>query len=281
MRIYSTIKDISSYVSAQQRKSKKVGFVPTMGALHEGHLSLLRKAKKENDVVVCSIFVNPTQFNQQSDLDNYPRTLERDQDLLKSTGCDVLFVPEVSEMYPDEVKQEPIQLGDITKNMEGAKRPGHFEGVATIVKRLFQAVPANASYFGEKDFQQLAVIRHLVKQDQLPIRIVGCPIVREPNGLAMSSRNERLSIEGKAKASIIHEQLNWVKAHYYEMSVSELTQAVEMAFDEHDEFTLEYLVIADELTLQPFEDRRSSSCPRIFIAVWLEEVRLIDNMSLQ
>ena len=281
MLIYSTIKEVLTYVTSQQEKTKKVGFVPTMGALHNGHLSLLKKAKQENDIVVCSIFVNPTQFNQQSDLDNYPRTLERDEKLLESIGCDVLFTPMVAEMYPDEVVSEEIQLGEIATTMEGAKRPGHFEGVVTIVKRLFLAAPANSAYFGEKDFQQLAVIKHMTKQEQLPVRIVGCPIIRESNGLAMSSRNERLSDKGRVMASIIHKQLNWVKLHYHELSVSELIQAVEMSFDEHEEFTLEYFVIADEQTLQPFEDRRSSKHPRAFIAVWLEGVRLIDNMGLQ
>jgi pantoate--beta-alanine ligase len=252
-----------------------------MGALHKGHLSLVERAKKENDFVICSIFVNPTQFNEQADLENYPSNLNRDKELLRSVSCDAVFFPSVNEMYPDQVKSEGIELGDIAKTMEGANRSGHFEGVVTIVRRLFAAVPADSAYFGEKDYQQLAIIKYLVKSEQIPVKIIGCPIVREENGLAMSSRNERLSQTGKTKASLIYDQLKWIREHYFELSVSELIQAVEMSFDEHDEFNLEYLSIADENTLQPFEDRRTSNHPRAFIAVWLEGVRLIDNIGLQ
>lgn len=281
MHNYSTIKAIYSYVSKNRADGKRIGFVPTMGALHQGHLSLVAKAKADNDIVVCSIFVNPTQFNNQSDLENYPSNLHKDQELLLSVGCDAVFFPSVKEMYPKDVKSEGIDLGEIATTMEGANRPGHFEGVVTIVRKLFEAVPANTAYFGEKDYQQLAVIKQLVKAEQISVKIIGCPIVREKNGLAMSSRNERLSLIGKEKASLIYDQLKWVKEQYFELSVSELKQAVEMFFDESDEFDLEYLTIADENTLQPFEDRRTSKHPRAFIAVWLEGVRLIDNIGLQ
>jgi pantoate--beta-alanine ligase len=281
MHSYSTIQAIYSYVSKNREDGKRIGFVPTMGALHKGHLSLVERAKKENDFVICSIFVNPTQFNEQADLENYPSNLNRDKELLRSVSCDAVFFPSVNEMYPDQVKSEGIELGDIAKTMEGANRSGHFEGVVTIVRRLFAAVPADSAYFGEKDYQQLAIIKYLVKSEQIPVKIIGCPIVREENGLAMSSRNERLSQTGKTKASLIYDQLKWIREHYFELSVSELIQAVEMSFDEHDEFNLEYLSIADENTLQPFEDRRTSNHPRAFIAVWLEGVRLIDNIGLQ
>jgi pantoate--beta-alanine ligase len=280
MKIIHTNKALSAAVQEYRSAGKTIGFVPTMGALHDGHLSLVKRAMAENDVCVCSIFVNPTQFNKSTDLENYPRHEKEDLALLEQLGCHCVFLPNVEEMYPLGAASESFDFGELTAVMEGKERPGHFEGVATIVKRLFLAVDPHKAYFGEKDFQQLAIIKALVQQENLPVKIVGCPIIREASGLAMSSRNERLSEKALKEATLIYEQLKWMKAYYQELSVSELIQAVEMAFDEHDVFTLEYVTVADSKTLRPFEDRRSSAEPRAFIAVWVEGVRLIDNMAL-
>ena len=202
MKTVSSIQELKAYLAAERQDNKQVGFVPTMGALHAGHLSLVKRCREENDVCVVSVFVNPTQFNDKHDLETYPRTLDKDCALLETAGCDYVFAPSVEEMYP-EPDTRTFDFGTVSAVMEGARRPGHFNGVAQIVSKLFYAVEPNRAYFGEKDFQQIAVIRAMVKQLQIPVEIVACPIVREADGLALSSRNVRLTPEQRQKAPLI------------------------------------------------------------------------------
>ncbi len=266
-------------INRLKKEGKSIGFVPTMGALHEGHLSLMRKAKEENDVLVVSIFVNPIQFNNKNDLEKYPRNLEEDKKKLESVQCDILFAPTVEGMYPEPVT-EKYDFGELEQVMEGAFRPGHFNGVAVVVKRLFDITLPDRAYFGEKDFQQLAIIRRLVEMEHLPLEIVPCPIVREENGLAMSSRNERLTPEQREKAAFIYQTLQLAKKRKDDLCPSPLKQMVVNIFDANPDFKLEYFEIADEKTLQPVTAWGKQENVRAFIAVWMGDVRLIDNIRL-
>ena len=218
MQLFSKITEIKEFLSFQKKNSLKIGFVPTMGALHEGHISLLEKAKKENDICVCSIFVNPIQFNNNEDLKKYPRNIESDILYLKSVGCDVLFLPSEEEMYPEPDKTI-YDFNGLDKYMEGTFRPGHFNGVAVVVKKLFDIVEPNKAYFGEKDFQQLSIIKYLTKALELPVTIVPCTTMRENDGLAMSSRNKLLTPEERNIAPIIYQTLNSAKKNYKNYSV--------------------------------------------------------------
>ena len=206
MKTFSTIQAAKKFISEEKKVGKTVGFVPTMGALHDGHLQLMRRAKKENGLLAVSIFVNPIQFNNPEDLKKYPRDLEKDKLLLESVGCDVLFAPTAEEMYPEPATTK-YNFGKLETVMEGAFRPGHFNGVAVVVKKLFEIITPDKAYFGEKDFQQLAIIQELVRMEKLSVQIVPCPIVREKDGLAMSSRNERLSPDERKAAPFIHKTL--------------------------------------------------------------------------
>lgn len=260
---------------------KSIGFVPTMGALHQGHIALVLKAKSENDVVVVSIFVNPTQFNNNNDLLHYPRTVESDRELLENVACDFLFLPDVSEMYPDGVSEAvpPIDLDGLDTVMEGAHRPGHFAGVIQVVKKLFDAVGPCKAYFGEKDFQQLAVIKKMVKQWKMPVEIVSCAIVREDDGLAMSSRNMRLTNEERKVATQISKALFHAKEVWSKCSLEEIKKNVTTLINSNPEFKLEYFEIADTISLKPLtnnEKKNAVAC----IAVHLGTVRLIDNIIL-
>ena len=199
MKIVNSIKELKSYLAEEKRNNKQIGFVPTMGALHDGHLSLVERCVKENDVCVVSVFVNPTQFNDKHDLETYPRTLDKDCTLLEPVGCDYVFAPSAEEMYP-EPDTRTFDFGTVSAVMEGARRPGHFNGVCQIVSKLFDAVKPHRAYFGEKDFQQLAIIREMVRQMKFDLENVGCPIVREEDGLALSSRNARLSSDERENA---------------------------------------------------------------------------------
>lgn len=261
-----------------RNSGKRIGFVPTMGALHQGHIALVERARAQNEIVVVSIFVNPTQFNDPSDLKNYPRTPEADAMMLEAAHCDFLFLPEVAEMYPDTGNGNTpvIQLNGLDEVMEGRFRPGHFNGVVNIVSRLFNVVGACRAYFGEKDFQQLAVVRRMTKAMLLPVEIVGCPIVRESDGLAMSSRNVRLTPEERIAAPFIYETLLQAKQRWAGNNVNEVKRLVEEAFVAKQEFKLDYFEIADRDTLQPATQRRAVAC----IAVFLGKVRLIDNILL-
>ena len=211
MEVLKTKVALQEFVSNCRANNKSIGLVPTMGALHQGHISLVNKALAENDVVICSIYVNPTQFNNADDLNKYPRTLEHDLALLKKVNCTAVFNPETSDLYPNGVNADDFNFGSLVTVMEGKFRPGHFKGMATVVKRLLLACTPDRAYFGEKDFQQLIVIRELVRQEKLPVQIIGCPIARELDGLAMSSRNIRLNVQQRHAAPVIFESLNELK----------------------------------------------------------------------
>ncbi len=272
---------LTSSISTFKASSKRIGFVPTMGALHPGHLSLIKIAKNENDLVVASIFVNPTQFNNPEDLKNYPRTLESDKELLIGVNTDILFFPSVEEMYPpNEVENEAYHFGSLENVMEGKHRPGHFNGVARIVSKLFRIVSPDAAYFGEKDFQQLAIIREFAKQMNSTIKIIGCPTVRETDGLAMSSRNVLLDPEERKEATQISKALFFVRDDKKHDSVKEIRKKAIEQIEQSGMMQVEYLEIADEEKLQPVSDWNFFSPVRCFTAVKLGKVRLIDNVPL-
>jgi len=256
-----------------------IGFVPTMGALHEGHLSLVRQARRENEVVVASVFVNPIQFNNPEDLEKYPRDLDHDLSMLKEVGCDIVFAPDNAEMYPEK-PTETYNFGSLETVMEGQFRPGHFNGVAIVVKRLFDLINPSSAYFGEKDFQQLAIIRALVEQKNLPVEIVGCPIVREKDDLAMSSRNVRLSDEDRRIAPQIYKVLRDGRDLIDVFAPQQLKSFMEDQFQKIPRTKLEYLEIVNAKTLQPIENW--NDCPKrvACVAIWLGDVRLIDNVKI-
>ncbi len=279
IQVFNYIADIQSFLNAKRDSGYSVGLVPTMGALHEGHLSLIRRAKRENDIVVASVFVNPVQFNNPVDLEKYPRTPERDISLLESAGCDAVFMPSVEEMYPTQVTDH-YDFGSIEHVMEGACRPGHFNGVAIVVRKLFEIVEPDRAYFGEKDFQQQAIIRKLVSDYNINLEIVPCDIVRENDGLAMSSRNMRLNAEERAIAPMIYKVLHETTANFETMSPAEMKAIVLKKYSEIKQFDVEYVEIADETTLQTVTDWKDSEHARIFVALQLGPVRLIDNLRI-
>lgn len=277
MEIIRAASELKARLAALRKAGKIIGFVPTMGALHEGHLSLVKEAAGHSDVVVMSIFVNPNQFNNASDLERYPRDLQKDAALLEGTACELLFVPSVKEVYP-EPDQRVFDFGDLDKVMEGKFRPGHFNGVAQVVSRLFDLVAPHKAFFGEKDFQQLAVVRAMVRQLNYPVEIVPCPIVREADGLAMSSRNMLLSTLQRKNAPQIaltlSESCNFAATH----SVAETKQQVVDAINAVPELEVEYFEIVDGNSLQAVGSWEESSYVVGCIAVFAGEVRLIDNV---
>ncbi len=277
MKIVKTISDLQSILDVYRKDNKSIGFVPTMGALHEGHISLVKQCVAENDICVVSIFVNPTQFNDKNDLLKYPRTPETDAKLLEEAGCNIIFMPEAKEMYPEE-DNRIFDFGLLDKVMEGEHRPGHFNGVAQIVSKLFDAVQPDKAYFGEKDFQQLAIIRAMVNQLKLQVEIISCPIIREKSGLAMSSRNERLNDFQREKASEISETLFKSYNFVPEKSVCELIQWVTETINEVPDLKVEYFDIVDGNTLQSINDWSDSNYIIGCIAVFCGTVRLIDNI---
>lgn len=277
MKIVKGINELKSYLADSKKDGKRIGLVPTMGALHKGHLSLVERCVKENDVCVVSVFVNPTQFNDKHDLETYPRTLEADCALLEQAGCDFVFAPLVEEMYP-EPDTRTFDFGSVMQVMEGAKRPGHFNGVAQVVSKLFYIVEPDNAYFGEKDFQQIAVIRAMVKQLQIPVQINACPIVREADGLALSSRNTRLTPELRAKAPKIAramcESLELAKTK----SVKEVHDYVVNTLNADPDLEVEYYEIVDGNSLQAIQDWKDTDYAVGCITVYCGEVRLIDNI---
>ena len=279
MQTFKTIHDLRNYLDDLRANGKSIGFVPTMGALHEGHLSLIREAKEENDVVVCSIFVNPIQFNNSSDLEKYPRTIETDMQLLIQEDCDVLFFPDEKEMYPVP-STEQYDFGDLDKVMEGEHRPGHFNGVAVVVKKLFEIVEPQRAYFGLKDYQQMVIVHKLTKDYNIPVEIVPCSIVREENGLAMSSRNERLSLTERTQAALIYQTLKMVKIKSGFATITEVKEFVVKQFRKQKNMKLEYFEIVDMYSLQPLRTLAQSTTVIACIAVWVGNVRLIDNIIL-
>ena len=280
MLIFNNKADLRSLLSHYVNKGASIGFVPTMGALHRGHLSLLERSVKDNDITVISIFVNPTQFNNPEDLEKYPRTLDADIEQIKTVSHDiVVFAPSVNEMYEGNTQSVPFSFDGLENQMEGSHRPGHFDGVGTIVKKLFEYVQPTNAYFGEKDFQQLQIVKKLVVKNNIPVNVVGCPITRETNGLAMSSRNQRLTHEEREKASLIYKTLTEARNRFANNSIEEVKQYVTDAFAAHPEFEIEYFEIAAEDDLVPATLKQNKKY-RAFIAVMLSNVRLIDNISL-
>ena len=275
MIVVETIKDLKQELA--KYNSKNIGFVPTMGALHSGHISLVERCVKENDVCVVSVFVNPTQFNDKADLERYPRTEEADKKLLEAAGCDIVFMPGVNEMYPEE-DTRVFNFGSIETVMEGKYRPGHFNGVAQIVSKLFDAVEPTRSYFGEKDFQQVAIIRDMVRQLNLPVEIIACPIIREESGLARSSRNELLSAEERKKAALISQVLSKSVNFAKEMSVDEVKNWVIDQFKTDEVFRMDYYDIVDGNSLQSVSSWEESDYIVGCIAVYCGKIRLIDNI---
>ena len=278
MRVVKTISELKSLISGYKQENKTVGLVPTMGALHAGHKSLVDRARKENDIVVVSVFVNPTQFNNKQDLVTYPRTEERDCALLEAAGCDVVFMPAVEEVYPEPDNRQ-FDLGAVAEVMEGAHRPGHFNGVAQIVSKLFGFVEPDRAYFGGKDFQQIAVIRKMVQLEGFKLQIVACPIKREDDGLALSSRNVRLTAEQRQLAPniyrVLKESCNFAKSH----TVAETEKFVVDSLNALPQMEVEYYSIVDALTMQPVSDWADADSITGCITVYCGEVRLIDNIA--
>jgi pantoate--beta-alanine ligase len=278
--IYSA-SELSLFLGSNHSNHHSLGFVPTMGALHQGHLSLMHQSLVENDITVVSIFVNPTQFNNPEDLKKYPRTLEADVQKIETLSQDIIvFAPSVSEMYGQSPLSDSYSFDGLEFQMEGKFRPGHFDGVGTIVHKLFAMVKPTRAYFGEKDFQQLRIIQTLVKNLVLPIQIVPCPIYREANGLAMSSRNERLPEAVRAEAGFIYELLQDVKKRFPTNEFKNILDWVVKTFENHEGFELEYFEICDEFSLTPLEQFNNTKKYRAFIALNVSNVRLIDNISL-
>lgn len=279
MKVFTTVQEIRSYLASAAVDSRGTGFVPTMGALHHGHLSLVKRAVEENALAGLSIFVNPIQFNNPSDLENYPRTLESDLRLLKPVlrENDFVFAPGVEEMYPEPAGRV-YDFGNLERVMEGSSRPGHFNGVGVVVNRLFRIIEPTRAYFGEKDYQQLAIIRKLVDIEHLAVDVVPCPIVREPDGLAMSSRNVRLTPEHRKAAPEIFRSLLDAQQAGPTLPVDLLKEQIRNQIDSTGLLVTEYVEFADETTLLPVATWADASRIRCFVAVQAGEVRLIDNM---
>ncbi|MBT6808697.1 MAG: pantoate--beta-alanine ligase [Flavobacteriales bacterium] len=275
MKIFHQKTELKSYLN-KNRDEKTISFVPTMGALHDGHLSLIKNAKDNSDIVVCSIFINPTQFNDPKDLEKYPVTTEKDIQLLISENCDVLYLPEVSDLYSENVKTKHFEFNGLDNFMEGAGRKGHFDGVATIVEKLFRIVNPDIALFGEKDLQQLQIIKYITKQLDLPIIIIGVPTKREVSGLAMSSRNKLLSVTDKQIATIINETLLFIKENSDKYTLEKIKQ---ISVDKLNKNTdLEYLEIVDLETLSPISEFQGKNKNAACIAASISSVRLIDNI---
>ncbi len=277
MKVVNSIKELRENLSQERLEKRSIGLVPTMGALHAGHISLVERCVRENDVCVVSVFVNPTQFNDKHDLETYPRTLEADCALLEAAGCHYVFAPSVEEMYP-EPDTRVFNLGRVAEVMEGAMRPGHFNGVAQVVSKLFYIVEPDNAYFGEKDFQQIAVIRAMVKQLNIPVKINACPIKREADGLALSSRNTRLTPELRQKAPLIARTLKESTTFAPGKSVQEVIDFVVNTINADPDMRVEYYEIVDGNTLEAIKDWSETDYPIGCITVFCGEVRLIDNI---
>ena len=280
MQIFREKDPLVQAIQKKKSEGDSIGLVPTMGALHEGHLSLVSNALKESDQVVVSIFVNPTQFNNPDDLEKYPRNLEKDLELLEALGDIWVFTPTASELYGEEIFSENFDFEGLESVMEGKFRNGHFDGVGTVVKHLFEIVTPNKAFFGEKDFQQLQIVRKLTEKTGLPVEIIGCPILREESGLARSSRNERLSDQNRKKAAFIYETLKEAKELFGTESATYITEWVEDRFKKHPYLELEYFEIADSKTLKKITDKEKGNQYRAFIAAYADDIRLIDNIAL-
>ena len=291
MFLFKTIQEVKNCLLKLKNEGRTIGFVPTMGALHRGHIALLERAKKENDIVTSSIFVNPLQFNDKKDLEKYPRTLDKDSEMLRSAHCDVVFAPSTNEMYHPSPNPSPkgdgnkafaelnLALGTLDKVMEGTHRPGHFQGVCVVVKKLFDIIEPNKAYFGEKDFQQLAIIKHMVKVLNLPVQIISCPTVREADGLAMSSRNTLLTTDERKNAPLIFRTLTEVKKKWKDGRTEGWKDVVEKTINANPFLKLEYFEVVNSETLLPVSSWAETKGLRACIAVKAGSVRLIDNIA--
>ena len=282
MPIFNGKAALINFLNSIKTPDSTIGFVPTMGALHQGHLSLMQQSLAENNNTVVSIFVNPTQFNNPEDLEKYPRTLEADTQ--KITDLDkniIVYAPSVEDIYEGKTISQEFDFDGLENQMEGKFRPGHFNGVGTIVKRLFEIVSPTNAYFGKKDFQQLQIVKKMVSKNHLKVNIIGCEIYRETNGLAMSSRNERLSKDEREKAAIIYQTLLETKEKFKTQSCNEVKEWVKEVFNSSSIFDLEYFEIADEETLIPCIEKSKDKNYRAFIAVFVNNIRLIDTISLK
>ena len=281
MALFKEKSDLNKKIGYIKEKNLTIGLVPTMGALHKGHLSLVERSLAENDFTIVSIFINPTQFNDKEDLANYPKNLTKDCDFLEAISDDIIiFAPEISDIYDKNISVKKFDFQGLDRFMEGKYRKGHFEGVATVVSRLFEIVKPNKAYFGEKDYQQLKIIQQLVVQYRIPVNIIGCKIIREDDGLALSSRNSKLGSHSRNIASKIFELLNYCRAHFDSMNLDEIISHVNIFFEKTSEIELEYFIIADSQTLIPVKEIIKDKQYRAFVAVRLDGVRLIDNIEL-
>lgn len=278
MEVFTSVQSLRNFLHQQRALNKTIGLIPTMGALHEGHISLLNSSVTQNDISVCSIFVNPVQFTNQEDLAKYPRTLEADCALLEKEGCSAVFAPTVLEMYPTPPVLS-MNFGTLETVMEGASRPGHFNGVGIVVARLFNLVQPDRAYFGQKDLQQVSVIRQLITDLAFPLELIVCPTIRETNGLAMSSRNQRLNIVQKEIAADIYKIMSIAKNQLFDgLEINEVKKSAQEQFAALPEFTLDYFEIVDIKTLQSITKLESSDSMAICVAVFLGPIRLIDNI---
>lgn len=280
MRVLTNVNSLNQLLENCRVSNKSIGFVPTMGALHEGHLSLVKLAQKDCDLVVCSIFINPTQFNDSNDLENYPITIEEDIKLLEEQSCDILFLPNVTEMYPQGLNTKQYLLNGIDKVLEGRKRPGHFDGVCTIVHRLFSIVKPNTAYFGEKDFQQVAVIKQMVNSLSLTVQIKTGETIREKDGLAKSSRNTLLSVSQRQKATYVYASLQKIKSLYGKVDCAQLKEMIKDDVNQVQDMQLDYVEIVNPHSFSPLQGQGTNEEAVALIAVFLGKVRLIDNLSL-
>jgi pantoate--beta-alanine ligase len=279
MHIFTDIGSLQTYLASHKYAGKKTGLVPTMGALHAGHLSLIERARQECDLVVCSIYVNPTQFNNPGDLIHYPRTVPADRRLLEAAHCHALFLPDDQVMYPQPALLK-LDFGYLEKVMEGKYRPGHFNGVATVVSKLLHIVNPDVAFFGQKDLQQFTVIRQLVTDLSFNVQLVCCPIVREKDGLAMSSRNVRLTPDNRAVAPLLYQALQMAGKRIVEEPVDKVKEAVAAYLARTPQIQLEYFEIVDSYTLHPVQEITGHQAVSLCIAAYLGEIRLIDNISV-
>jgi pantoate--beta-alanine ligase len=278
MQIITSVTKLQNIISEYTQSGKSIGFVPTMGALHDGHISLIKLAKQQTDICICSIFVNPTQFNNKKDLKKYPRNLEQDAILLEKAKCDFIFAPSVAQIYPKSLDTTiSFDMGGLDKLLEGEFRPGHFQGMTQVVNRLLQIVTPNYLYMGQKDFQQFTIVGRMIKKLKINTKLVVCPIKREKNGLAMSSRNERLSPTQRSEAALINKTMKWAISNITKYSISELQKKALIKLS-IDGFKPEYFSFVNGLTLKQISSAENTSYIVLVVAVWVGEVRLIDNM---
>ena len=280
MKILTDIDSLSQILFKYRGSKINIGFVPTMGAIHEGHLSLIKLAQRECDLVICIIFINPTQFNDSNDLKKYPITTKNDINLLKKQSCDILFMPSINEIYPKGLATNTYQLGGIDKILEGKKRPGHFDGVCTVIHRLFSIIKPKIAYFGEKDFQQVAIIKQMVNNHSLPVQIKTGKTIREKDGLAKSSRNTLLNTTQRKKAAYVYASLQKIKSLFGKLDCAELKKIIKNDIKQIEDMRLDYLDIVNPHSFKPLQDNANEEKAVAVIAVFLNEIRLIDNLSL-